>query len=47
VFVEGEIVGNEMQTLRRICPECYHRDTRMLVRGELGRPVDAPGYARR
>lgn len=47
VFVEGEIVANEMRAMRSVCPECYRRATRMVVHGELGRPVGAPGYAHR
>ena len=47
VFSEGEIVGNELRTVRSVCPECYGRATRMVVRGELGSPVGAPGYAHR
>ena len=47
VFVEGEIVANEMQAVRSVCLDCYQRATRMVVHGELGRPVSGPGYAHR
>ncbi len=47
VFVEGEVVGNGLRTERQVCPDCYRRGTRMLVRGELGRAAIGPAYARR
>jgi hypothetical protein len=47
VFTEGEIVGNEIRPLRRVCPECYKGGGAILVRGEAGHAVAAPGYARR
>jgi hypothetical protein len=47
VYTEGEIVANEIQASRRVCPECYGSAGPMLVRGELGRSVIAPGYSHR
>jgi hypothetical protein len=47
VYVEGEIADNQMHVGRRVCPECYGRLTRMLVRGELGRRSTGPAYVRR
>jgi hypothetical protein len=47
VFTEGEIVANEIRASRHVCPDCYGSAGRMLVRGELGRSVGAPGYAHR
>ena len=47
VYLEGEVVDNELRVLRSVCPGCYAAATRLLVRGELGAPGAAPGYARR
>jgi hypothetical protein len=47
VFTEGEVEANEIRPLRRLCPECFGAGGPILVRGEIGRAVAAPGYARR
>jgi hypothetical protein len=47
VFVEGEVADNALQIGRRVCPDCYHRLTGMLVGGELGVQAPGPAYARR
>jgi hypothetical protein len=47
VFVEGEVADNGFHAERNVCPDCYRRLNRMLVRGELGRPTSGPAYARR
>ena len=47
VYVEGEVVDNELRPLRSVCPACFAAATGLLVRGEVGHQAGAPGYARR
>jgi hypothetical protein len=47
VFVEGEVAANGFRAERQVCPECYGRLNRMLVRGELGSLTAGPAYAHR
>ncbi len=47
LFVEGEVVDNEFQPCRTVCPDCYQRDSWGVVRGERGARPGAPAYAHR
>jgi len=47
LFVEGEVVDNEFRVTTCVCPDCYRRDTRVVVSGEAGRHAPAPAYAHR
>jgi len=46
LYVEGEVVDNELLVGRAVCPACYRQWHPALVCDNLGRPANAPAYAR-
>jgi len=46
-FVEGEVAANQLRPARVVCPACFRSGAALVVRGEAGRQVGAPGYAHR
>jgi hypothetical protein len=47
LFVEGEIVDNELRVTKRVCADCYRLETNAVVSGENGGRAAAPAYAHR
>lgn len=45
VFVEGEVVGNQLQPTRRVCPPCLQAAGDLVISGEAGTRRPGPAYA--
>ena len=47
VFIEGEVLDNELEPGRAVCPDCYRRSAGIVVAGEAGAHAPAPAYGRK
>ena len=45
MFVEGEVVDNELEPVRVVCPDCLSRTNELAVSGEIGGSRQGPAYA--
>jgi len=45
MFVEGDVIDNELQPTRRICPTCMNSAGSLVIRGEAGTRRPGPAYA--
>ncbi len=47
LFVEGDVLDNELQPTRRVCPPCLRAAGNLLISGEGGTRRPGPAYAGR
>ena len=45
MYVEGEVVDNELSAVRAVCPNCAENINGLVVSGEAGGRGVAPAYA--
>jgi hypothetical protein len=47
MFVEGDVIDNQLQPTRRVCSTCMESAGPLVVRGEAGIRRPGPAYAGR
>jgi hypothetical protein len=45
MYIEGQVVDNELTAVRAVCPECLTSMNRLVVSGESNDRAKAPAYA--